>query len=1223
MSRSTLLIILMFGYLVSYGQNISVTFTGTGAVTQIESVTATNLTTNQSVTLPGNETLVLTVNTGVPTVPELAYIGIVFPNPFSGKATFMAVVQKPQTVYLKVQNLVGQVVAQKKSFVQPGENEFTLSVSTAGIYLVSLTTEQRTASYKVICTDGSTLGNSIQDLGSGFNNQNNPSQSRLKSSNTGFSLGYTLGDVILYRCKSGIHTTIVTDSPVASKNYEVEFVACTDPDGMNYPIVKIGEQTWMAENLAYLPSVSPSSDVSETSPFYYVFGYEGNNVGEVKSSTNYTTYGVLYNWEAAKYSCPSGWHLPSDTEWTTLVDHLGSSAGGKMKETGTTHWAILNMGATNESGFTALPGGSRDGDSGFYNLGYDASFWSSSGDGLSYAWDRNLGNDYDGVDRGNFYRSYGFSVRCLRNGLATITTTEVTGITPSTASSGGNITSDGGGSIIARGVCWASDTDFPTTAHPKTMDGTGTGSFTSNLKGLHGNTRYFVRAYATNNFVGTSYGASIIFKTSIDLPTVMTTDISAITPTTALSGGNVKSDGGASITARGVCWSISSNPTISDSKTNDGTGTGSFTSSITGLTAGAPFYIQVRAYATNSAGTSYGNQVSFKTSPVLPTVTTTAVSEITQTTALSGGNVTSDGGGSITARGVCWAPETDRPTTDHPHTTDGTGNGLFLSTLTGLIPNARYFVRAYATNSAGTNYGNPISFKTSPVPPITTTAISAITQTTASSGGNITSEGGTSITARGVCWSTSSNPTTADNKTTDGTGSGSFTSNLTGLHANTTYYVRTYAISSSVTNYGNSVSFKTSPGLPTVTTTAISSITHTTASSGGNVTSDVGASIFARGVCWATDTDGPTTDHPHTTNGTGNGLFTSNLTGLTANTTYYVRAYAISSTGTGYGNSVRFKTSPVPPMVATTAISEITQTTASSGGNVTNDGGAIITARGVCWAPETDGPTTDRPHTTDGTGNGLFSSILTGLIPDTRYFVRAYATNSAGTSYGDPVSFRTKVFLTCDGTFTDARDGQQYCYKIIGTQTWMSQNLAYLPAVSPSATGSETAIHYYVYGYQGISVSAAKATANYTTYGVLYNWEAAKTACPSGWHLPSDAEWTVLTDYLTNNGYGYGGSGGDIGKSMASISGWTSYSTAGTIGNNQASNNSSGFTVRPGGGRGSDGSFGNLGGYALVWSASGNDASTAWYRSLTHNYDGVHRFNIDRSYGFSVRCLQD
>ncbi len=202
-------------------------------------------------------------------------------------------------------------------------------------------------------------------------------------------------------------------------------------DGKVYKTVTIGEQVWMAENLAYLPSVVGPATESFTEPHYYVYGYDGTNVTAAKATANYTTYGVLYNWTAAMNGaassssnpsgvqgvCPPGWHLPSDAEWTTLTTYLGglSVAGGKMKEAGFSHWTSPNTGATNESGFTALPGGSRDCGGVFSGIRSYGHWWSSTQYGTDSAWPRCLLFGGSDVFRDEDSKDYGFSVRCLRD----------------------------------------------------------------------------------------------------------------------------------------------------------------------------------------------------------------------------------------------------------------------------------------------------------------------------------------------------------------------------------------------------------------------------------------------------------------------------------------------------------------------------------------------------------------------------------------------------------------------------------------------------------------------------------------------------------------------------------------------------------------------------------------------------------------------------------------
>jgi len=397
----------------------------------------------------------------------------------------------------------------------------------------------------------------------------------------------------------------------------------------------------------------------------------------------------------------------------------------------------------------------------------------------------------------------------------TVTSSQMSEITSITASSGGNVTFDGGSDILARGVCWGVS-NAPTIDDSKTVNGTGTGNFTSLLTELLPNTTYYLRAYATN-ILDTNYGGEIAFTTNeapVTDPIFTSSSISEITAETASSGGTISADGGSDILARGVCWSVTNAPTIADSKTIDGTGTGNFTSVLTELIPNTTYYLRV--YVTTNLGTFYGEEIEFTTNeaPVTdPIFTSSAISEITAETASSGGTISADGGSDIIARGACWSV-TNAPTIADSKTIDGTGIGNFTSVLTELIPNTTYYLRVYVTTDLETFYGEEITFTTNEAPvtdPIFTSLVATeITAETASSGGTITSDGGSDILARGVCWSVTNTPTIADSKTIDGTGIGNFTSVLTELIPNTTYYLRAYVTTNLGTFYGEEKSFTTS-----------------------------------------------------------------------------------------------------------------------------------------------------------------------------------------------------------------------------------------------------------------------------------------------------------------------------------------------------------------------------------------------------------------------------
>jgi len=596
--------------------------------------------------------------------------------------------------------------------------------------------------------------------------------------------------------------------------------------------------------------------------------------------------------------------------------------------------------------------------------------------------------------------------------------------------------------------------------------------------------------------------------------------------------------------------------------------------------------------------------------PENPSVITGEVTDITGTTAICAGDVTADGGAAIIARGVCWSTS-QFPSISDSKTSNGNGLGGFTSNITGLSPGTTYYVRAYATNAAGTAYGEQNKF-TTPLerPTVVTGDVTNIAATTADCSGNVTADGGVFVIDRGVCWSTDSYPLIGfDPQTTDGTGLGTYTSKITGLSPNTTYYVSAYATNFKGTGYGEIKTFTTDIGMPTVVTGDVTNRTATTADCSGNVTADGGAAVTARGVCWSTS-ENPSTSDSMTTDGTGVGTYTSNITGLSPKTTYYIRAYATNSEGTAYGKQKTFTTKAQMPSVTTGDVSNISTTTADCSGNVTADGGAAVTARGVCWSTSQN-PTTSDSKTTDGTGVGTYTSNITGLSLNTTYYVRAYATNSVGTAYGEQRTFKTQEIKPVFGSFTDSRDGNQYVTVTLGKQVWMAENLAYLPSVSKPYSGSWSSPYCYVYGYVGTSVTTAKATTNYQTYGVLYNWPAALEACPDGWHLPSDGEWTTLTDYL---------GGISVAADKLKEAGTTHWPSP-----NDATNES-GFTALPGGYRfdyDSGANFEGIGYHCDWWSSTEHNAIDAWRRHLSYNYSYVYRYYTSKEFGFSVRCVRD
>ena len=805
---------------------------------------------------------------------------------------------------------------------------------------------------------------------------------------------------------------------------------------------------------------------------------------------------------------------------------------------------------------------------------------------------------------------------------------------------------------------------------------------------------------------------------------------------------------------------------------------------------------------------------------LLPSVTTGAVSYVTENTAKCGGTVTAIGYSEVTGRGVCWGTAPN-PTVSGSHTSNGSGTGDFAVQLGGLLPNTTYYVRAYATNSIGTAYGNEVSFTTADACAALTLPYSEdfegyTTSTTAATG------------VRPDCWKL----VRSDVAVTDATHpqiyykssyahSGNYTLRMENRcvyampalsedvpvswlrmevyvrQPNAAYqlevgvwddatatFERVQLINNSTTNvqrvvcdfsnyngsgrriafrnvlggganynysynYIDDITLDTVPGgvasvmPPTVNTGDVRDVTETTAACGGEVTNTGGSAIIVRGVCWGTSAS-PTVDGSHTTDGSGTGAFTSSISGLTPNTTYYVRAYATNSAGTAYGETVSFTTMAVDTCgTITLPYSEnfdgyTTSTTASTGvqpdcwklvqedvsvteatqpqiyykSSYAHSGSYTLRMANRCVYAM---PALSADVQMDQVMLDMYLrqanaayQLEVGVWDDvTRTFERVQLINNSSTNveyvsldfstytgsgrriafrnvlggganydysynYIDDITLSTTFVVdekSCPGTSTVTdHEGNVYATVQIGNQCWMRDNLRTTTSPSTGAYLIPAASTGYTFtGKQARWYNNDSATYASKNYGLLYNWNAAadtfntaygetsvnttggnamsvtfsdhrRGICPIGWHLPSDAEWTTLTNYVGNQSeYTCGDNTNYIAKALASTEEWNTSTTECAVGNDQISNNATFFSAVPAG-TGNGGS--TAGNNASFWTSTTYLISStyhegdSWYGYYTYNYGSyeyclysssasVSKVGSDRSGCYSVRCLRD
>lgn len=569
-------------------------------------------------------------------------------------------------------------------------------------------------------------------------------------------------------------------------------------------------------------------------------------------------------------------------------------------------------------------------------------------------------------------------------------------------------------------------------------------------------------------------------------------------------------------------------------------------------------------------------------------------------------------------------------------------NQEFSFRLAGLSPNTTYYYMAYATNMAGSDYGEILSFTTtsadapSTQPEVITLPATSIGPTSATINGHL--QNGGQATLGFMYGTTPYNYNLQHNVIATQTSNYDFSYQLTDLSPNTTYYFKAYATNSLGTDDGEILSFRTTP-----TTSEYDIEINFSGLANNNFNTYANYFIPLDSVIIENQTRNWTRTlyYPDTTlyvnfsSGRliiGSDIASSDRIKCTGYTTYRSRSYTSEmqtiNPSSNINVNLRFH---IPYCDDKTVVIELQDCEPITYNGITYDQSGIYTIGQYLTYKGCDSTIILDVRIR----NHIFNEITVNTCEETYEYCGHIYTESGiyqhsfVTAHG--CDSLVSLVLTLGNGFRDERDGNVYCTITYGDQVWMKENLRYLPQVQPPSSTSATSPRYYVYGYNGNNVNEALATENYQKYGTLYNHPAAMAACPAGWHLPSDTEWTLLEIYLENNGYnfdGYVDNDNDrdthnvIAKAMAATSGWVTSEETNSVGWLQQKNNACGFDGKPGGEKYIRG-FQNINELAIWWTSTPNTGDNCWDRYLFFSRNFCNRTNNHRSIGMYVRCVQD